>query len=304
MRLLINILSLWLFLVIAILASLPSLAVAEILGEEVSIDHKNFTLLNSRRVSRTVSEYTMRAVAHNTSVTELDNVKASLVSVPSNITIVDGNLNFGLIAGKSNVVSSNEFTIQINLRQAFSLADLVWKIEGDLPPPPPPPPGISTPTKVGMFMSIDDNAIKGEETSRSHKDWITVLAWSEGSSNSSTTHMGTGSGAGTINIQGVNITKWLDRSDPELRLAILSGRRFDEVKLDVIKSCGDRGIYTQYAITLNDVLVAALSSGGSSGEDRLTENVTFSMSSIETMYTPVGPDCRLEQPIYSFQSYD
>lgn len=101
MRLLINILSLWLFLVIAILASLPSLAVAEILGEEVSIDHKNFTLLNSRRVSRAVSEYTMRAVAHNSSVTELDNVKASLVSVPSNITIVDGNLNFGLIAGKA-----------------------------------------------------------------------------------------------------------------------------------------------------------------------------------------------------------
>jgi type VI secretion system secreted protein Hcp len=152
-------------------------------------------------------------------------------------------------------------------------------------------------------MSIDNNAIKGEVMSSSHKDWIAVLAWSEGSSNSGTTHMGTGLGAGTINIQGVNVTKWLDSSDPELRLAILTGRRFDEVKIDVIKTCG-LGIYTKYAITLNDVLVTSLNSGGSGGEDRLTESVSFDMSSIESMYTPVGPDCRLEQPIYSFQSYN
>lgn len=301
MRLLINILSLWLFLVTALLASMPSLAVAEVLGEEVSIDHNNFTLVNSRRVTRTVSEYTIRALAQNTSAIELDNVKASLVSVPSSITIVDGNLDFGLIAGNSSVLSSDEFTIQINLRQAFSLADLVWKIEGDLPPPPPN----TSPTETGIFMSIDNNAIKGEATSSSHKDWITLLSWSEGSSNSGTTHMGPDSGGGRINIQGVNVLKWLDSSDPELRLAILTGRRFDEVKIDVIKSCGgDRGIYTKYAITLNDVLVTSLSSGGSGGQDRLVESVSFDMSSIETMYTPVGPDCRLEQPIYSFQSYN
>ena len=299
MRLLINILSLWLFLVTALLASMPSLAVAEVLGEEISIEHNNFTLVNSRRVTRTVSEYTIRALAQNTSVTQLDNVKASLVSVPSSITIVDGNLDFGSIAGNSSMLSSDEFTIQINLRQAFSLADLVWQIEGDLPLPPPN----TSPTETGIFMSIDNNAIKGEATSDSHKDWITVLAWSEGSSNSGTTHTGSGSGAGAINIQGVYVTKWLDSSDPELRLAILTGRRFDEVKIDVIKACG-RGIYTKYAITLNDVLVSSLSSGGSGGEDRLTENVSFDMSSIETMYTPVGPDCRLEQPIYSFQSYN
>jgi type VI secretion system secreted protein Hcp len=154
-------------------------------------------------------------------------------------------------------------------------------------------------------MSIDNNVIKGEVDSGSHKDWIQVLAWSWGLSNSGTTHMGggAGAGAGKANLQDISLTKFLDASTPALILASATGRYFDEVKIDIIKLCG-QSKYTQYALTLNEVIISSVSSGGSGGQDKLTENVSFNMRSVETMYTPVDSKCRLEQPIYSFQSYD
>jgi type VI secretion system secreted protein Hcp len=297
MRLLLNILCRT-FVVLAGLSTLISnAAVAEVLETQVVIDHSNFTLLSSRRVTRTVSEYTLRAVAKNVTATEINNVKAKLTSVPSNITIVEGSVSFGVVAANSSVASSDEFTIRIDLRQAYSLADLKWQIEGDLPVTKPP-----GPDTVGIFMSIDNNAIKGEVDNRSHKDWIEVLAWSEGSSNSGTTHAGGAQGAGAFNLGDVSVTKYLDVASPALRLAIAEGRYFGEVKIDVIKDC--KGKYTQYAITLRQVIVSSLSQGASGGQDKLVEQATFNTASIETMYTPVGPGCRFEPPIYSIQSYN
>jgi len=284
-----------------ILTIVPSAVMAEILSEQVSIDNNNLILLSSRRVTRTVSEYTLRAVATNNTEQTINNVKAKLIAVPDNIIIVQGEQNFGTLAGSSSVTSTNDFKIQINLRIAYSLNDLVWQIEGDLPPPPPPPE--PKPSQVGFFMSLDNNAIKGEVDNISHKDWVELLAWSCGLSNSGTTHMGGDAGQGQANLQDISVTKFLDASSPALLLASASGRYLDEVKIDVIKACNGNN-YTQYAMTLRDVLITSVSSGGSGGEDRLTEVVSLSMRSIETMYTPVDDRCRLLPPNYSFQSRD
>jgi|GEM_PF-4566298 len=298
MRLLQNVLFGMFFVFTSMSAFISSFAVAEIIDTQIVIDHSNFTLISSKRVTRTVSEYTIRAVAKNVTAIEIKNVTATLISVPSNITIVDGNLNFGLLAANASVASSDTFTIRIDLRQAYSLADLRWKIEGDLPPPP-----ASTPSAVGIFMSIDKNAIKGEVIHASHKDWIEVLSWYEGSNNSGTTHLSTGGVTeGKFNLGDVSVSKFLDTASVPLKLAIASGRFFDEVKIDVIKDCGGNK-YTQYAITLNLVLVTSSSSSASGGQDHLVENITLNTSSIETMYTPVGKDCRFENPIYSLVSY-
>lgn len=298
MRLLQNVLFGMLFVFTSMSAFISSFAVAEILDTQIVIDHSNFTLVSSKRVTRTVSEYTIRADAKNITAFEIKNVTATLISVPGNITIVDGNLNFGLVTANATVTSSDTFIIRIDLRQAYSFVDLKWKIEGDLPPPP-----ASTPSAVGIFMSIDKNVIKGEVNHASHKDWIDVLAWSEGSSNAGTTHGSTGGTTdGLFNLGEVSVTKALDTATVPLKLAIASGRIFDEVKIDVIKECGGNK-YTQYAITLNLVLVTSSSNGASGGQDRLVESITLNTSSIETMYTPVGEKCRFENPIYSLVSY-
>jgi type VI secretion system secreted protein Hcp len=297
MRLLQNVLFGMFFVFTSMSAFISSFAVAEIIDTKVVIDHSNFTLVSSRRVTRTVSEYTIRAVAKNLTAIEIKNVTAKIISTPSNITIVDGNVNFGVLAANASAASSDEFTIKIDLRQAYSLADLKWEINGEPAPP------TSGPAAVGIFMSIDKNAIKGDVNNRSHKDWIEVLAWSEGSSNSGTTHQNSGGTVGKFNLGDVSVMKYLDSASLDLRMAIAAGRYIEELKIDVIKDCGGNK-YTQYAITLNQVLVSSLSNGASGGQDRLVENVTFNTASIETMYTPVGKDCRFENPIYSLVSYN
>ena len=41
---------------------------------------------------------------------------------------------------------------------------------------------------------------------------------------------------------------------------------------------------------MTNVLVTSLSTGGSSGADRLTENITLNFAQVEVTYTPENPD--------------
>ena len=43
-------------------------------------------------------------------------------------------------------------------------------------------------------------------------------------------------------------------------------------------------------IELTEVLVSAVSTGGSGGEDRLTENVTLNFAKVKFDYVPAKPD--------------
>ena len=67
-----------LLLAVCILAITPAVSTAAVLNPEVVIDKKNFVVVSSRRVGRTVSEYTLRAVANNTGPRQFTNVTATL----------------------------------------------------------------------------------------------------------------------------------------------------------------------------------------------------------------------------------
>ena len=54
---------------------------------------------------------------------------------------------------------------------------------------------------VDMFINMGPN-IKGESQDDQKKEWIDVLAWSWGVSQSGTTHMGGGGGAGKSKFSG------------------------------------------------------------------------------------------------------
>ena len=56
---------------------------------------------------------------------------------------------------------------------------------------------------VDMFIKIGD--IKGESHDKGHKDSIDILAWSWGMSQSGTTHMGTGGGAGKVSVNDISL---------------------------------------------------------------------------------------------------
>ena len=133
---------------------------------------------------------------------------------------------------------------------------------------------------VDMFFKIGD--IKGESKDGTHGEEIDVLAWSWGMSQSGTTHLGTGSGAGKVNVQDISFTKWIDKSSAPLMQACAQGTHIPTAKLTVRKA-GDKPL-EYYIVHLADVHVASVSTGGSGGEDRLTENVTLNFGQVKIEY--------------------
>ena len=135
---------------------------------------------------------------------------------------------------------------------------------------------------VDMYIKIDD--VKGESQDDKHKDEIDVLAWSWGMSSSGTTHMGGGGGSGKVNVQDLSFTKYIDKSSADLMLACCNGKHFKEALLTVRKA-GE--VPVEYLkVTMKDLIVTSVSTGGSGGEDRLTENVTLNFAEVKVQYTP------------------
>src|SRR5690606_2212379 len=120
---------------------------------------------------------------------------------------------------------------------------------------------------MAMDMFIKIGTLKGESTDKVHKGSIDVLAWSWGMSNSGSAHMGGGMGAGKASIQDLSFTKYIDVSTPDLMLATCNGRHFDEAKLTVRKA-GEKPL-EYLIITMTDLIITSVSTGGSGGEDRL-----------------------------------
>lgn len=139
-----------------------------------------------------------------------------------------------------------------------------------------------------MFLKIDGPLIKGEARDAKHKDEFDVLAWSWGLSNSGNAQVGGGAGAGKVNVQDISITKYIDSGTPDLVLSTADGSHHKKATLTVRKAGKEPIEYLK--IHMTDVLITSLSTGGSDGQDRLTENLTLNFAEYEIEYTPQKQD--------------
>ena len=142
---------------------------------------------------------------------------------------------------------------------------------------------------MAMDMFIKIGELKGESRDKVHKDEIDVLAWSWGISNSGSAQQGGGAGAGKCNVQDLSFTKYLDKASPDLMLACCNGKHFPKATLTVRKA-GENPL-EYLLITVEELIVTSVSTGGSGGEDRLTENVTLNFARVKVNYkeqTPTG----------------
>ena len=135
---------------------------------------------------------------------------------------------------------------------------------------------------VDMFIKIGD--IEGESSDAVHQKEIDVLSWSWGMSNSGSAHSGTGAGAGKVSVQDLSFTKYVDKASTNMVMACCKGTHFPLATL-VIRKAGDSPL-EYIKIKLSDVLVTAVSTGASGGQDRLVENVTLNFAKFEMAYQP------------------
>jgi type VI secretion system secreted protein Hcp len=133
---------------------------------------------------------------------------------------------------------------------------------------------------VDMFMKI--GSLEGESKDSKHGSDIDVLAWSWGMSNSGSAHVGGGAGAGKVNVQDLSFTKWIDKASCDLMLACCNGKHFDKATL-VVRKAGENPL-EYLKIEMTEVIITSVSTGGSGGEDRLTENVTLNFAKVKVAY--------------------
>lgn len=135
---------------------------------------------------------------------------------------------------------------------------------------------------IDMFLVIDKVVGETMDKNPDTANGIDVLAWSWGASQSGTTHMGGGGGAGKASFQDLSITKYVDNATGFLLSGLAKGTHFANAKLIVRKAGEGQKAYIN--ITMTEVMVTSLSTGGSGGEDRLTENVTLNFASVKVEY--------------------
>lgn len=135
---------------------------------------------------------------------------------------------------------------------------------------------------LDTFIKI--GSLKGESVVKGFEDQIQVLAWSWGMSQSGTTHVGQGGGAGKVNVQDLSFTHYVDSATPNLVKACCTGEHFDSAVLTMRKAGGTALEYV--TLTLTEVIITSVSHGGSAGEDLLTENVALNFAKFKFSYQP------------------
>jgi len=139
---------------------------------------------------------------------------------------------------------------------------------------------------VDMFLKL--GGIEGESQDKVHAKEIDVLAWSWGMSNSGTTHGGGGGAREKPGWKHLSIPNCTYNSTPAIRLAALTGEHIPEALLTVRKAGSTPVEYIK--LEMKEIIVSSVSTGGSGGEDRLTENITLNFANFKLTYTPQKAD--------------
>lgn len=140
---------------------------------------------------------------------------------------------------------------------------------------------------VDMFLKItaQSGEVKGESVDSKHKDEIDVLAWNWGMSQHGSTHTATGGGSGKVSVQDISFTKYVDKSTPTLMKICCNGTHIKEAVL-VVRKAGGKDPVEYVKLKMKDCIVTSITSGGSGGADRVTENISLNFAQFTYEYTP------------------
>jgi len=138
---------------------------------------------------------------------------------------------------------------------------------------------------VDMFLKLD--GIKGESKDHKHKDEIHIESFSWGLAQTGTFGSAGGGGAGKVSVHDLSVTKFVDKSSPELMLNCASGKHIKEGLLTVRKA-GEKPL-EYMKIKLNDILVSGVQHSGG-GSELLMESLTLNFAKFQVEYQEQGAD--------------
>ncbi len=133
---------------------------------------------------------------------------------------------------------------------------------------------------LDTFLKID--GIEGESVVKGMERQIEVLSWSWGMTQQGSAHSGTGAGTGKVNVQDLHFTKVVDKGSPLLMKLCCNGKHLKDAVVTMRKA-GDNPV-DFVKITLTNVLVSSVSSGGEKEGDQLIESVSLNFSEFRYEY--------------------
>jgi type VI secretion system secreted protein Hcp len=139
---------------------------------------------------------------------------------------------------------------------------------------------------VDMFIKID--GVTGEAKDSAHSGEIDVLSWGWGVAQSGSRHVGGGGGTGKAAVRDLHFVHYLDKASPTLMLFSCNGKHVANAVL-TLRKAGENPLEF-LKVTMTDVLITSVDTGGHGGEDRLTETVNLNFAKVEMEYTPQKED--------------
>jgi type VI secretion system secreted protein Hcp len=149
------------------------------------------------------------------------------------------------------------------------------------------------PMAVDYFLKID--GIPGEATDKKHKDEIDVQSWSWSESQTGAHAAGGGGGAGKVHMHDFSFVMSMNKATPKLMLACASGEHIKNALLVCRKAGKDQQEYLK--IKFSDLLVSSYQTGGSSGAEIPTDQISLNFSKIEFEYYPQKADGSLDAKV-------
>ena len=143
-----------------------------------------------------------------------------------------------------------------------------------------------------IFAKLGD--IKGESQDAKHKDEIEVLSYSWGVTNAGSMAHGSGGGEGKATFHDLSFVHNIDKASPVLMQACATGVHLKEATITHRKA--GKGQQEYLVVKLNDVIVTAVTHGGSG--DGHSENVSLAFAKCAVEYKPQKPDGSLDAGIH------
>ena len=142
---------------------------------------------------------------------------------------------------------------------------------------------------VEMFVKLD--GITGGSRNYYHKGWSDVLSWSWSLER---VHGVSPGASDNMRMNELSLINAIGIDSPAMMTAFAEGKPIKQVDLSIVPMVGKRDAQQKYVtITLEDVLIKSIITGGSAEESFFRENVTLCFGKIKYefhQYADVGSD--------------
>jgi type VI secretion system secreted protein Hcp len=134
--------------------------------------------------------------------------------------------------------------------------------------------------QVDYFLKIE--GIDGESHDSKHKGEIDLLSFSLGATQTGSMAVGSGGGAGKVQMQDVGFSMKANKASPKLFLACATGQHIKKAVVTARKAGKDQQEYLKW--TFSDSIVSSYQTGGSSGESIPMESFALNFARVEVEY--------------------